>query len=268
MAETARETWDEEASQVYRDIAAVAVPRRAEQIAALLTLAPFGREEAPRLVELACGEGLLGEALLEAFPCATYLGLDGSKSMREHTAGRLARFGSRATVDAFDLFASDWHAKTDGAGLIVSSLCVHHLSDSGKRGLFAALAPRLSPRGALLLADLVQPARAEPLELFAETWNTTVADQSRARIGSDALLKRFLDEAWNHYRTPDPVDQPSRLFDQLLWMREAGLAVVDCFWMNAGHAVYGGYKGTAPATGGVRYADALALARKVLGIAA
>jgi tRNA (cmo5U34)-methyltransferase len=265
MTETARETWDEEASRVYRDIAAVAVPRRAEQIAALLTLVPFGEDEAPRIVELACGEGLLGEALLEAFPRATYLGLDGSESMREHTAKRLARFGGRAGVGAFDIFAADWLARVDGTDVAVSSLCVHHLPDAGKRALFAALAPRLSPRGALLLADLVNPARPEALELFAETWNTTVAEQSRARIGSEALLARFLDEHWNHYRTPDPVDQPSRLFDQLLWMREAGLAVVDCYWMNAGHAVYGGYKAAGGKAGG-RYPEALAIARKVLGI--
>lgn len=263
MTDTARETWDEEASRVYRDIAAVAVPRRAEQLATLLTLAPLAGT-ASRVVELACGEGLLGEALLEAFPAARYLGLDGSDSMRAHAAARLARFGDRAGVAAFDLSAPDWLVRADGADLVVSSLCVHHLDDGGKRALFAALAPRLAPGGALLLADLVDPARAEARELFAETWNATVADQSRARVGSDALLTRFLDEHWNHYRTPDPVDQPSRLFDQLVWLREAGLVVVDCYWMHAGHAVYGGYR-AATSRAGLPYPRAIAIARRALG---
>ena len=63
-----------------------------------------------------------------------------------------------------------------------------------------------------------------------------------ARSGSYELRRRFEAEHWNYYRYPDPVDHPSGLFEQLLWLREAGFAAVDCFWMYAGHAVYGGYK--------------------------
>ena len=29
---------------------------------------------------------------------------------------------------------------------------------------------------------------------------------------------------------------------QLRWLEEAGFSSVDCFWMRAGHAVYGGYR--------------------------
>jgi len=35
---------------------------------------------------------------------------------------------------------------------------------------------------------------------------------------------------------------PYRVFDQLKWLEEAGFSAVDCFWMRAGHAIYGGYK--------------------------
>jgi hypothetical protein len=35
--------WNETDSRIYREIAAVAVPRRDEQIAALVALAPFAR---------------------------------------------------------------------------------------------------------------------------------------------------------------------------------------------------------------------------------
>ena len=41
---------------------------------------------------------------------------------------------------------------------------------------------------------------------------------------------------------PDPADHPSALFHHLVWLKHAGFAVVDCFWMHAGHAVYGGFK--------------------------
>src|SRR5262249_8780270 len=117
--------WSEADSRLYRELAEIAVPRRAEQIAAIVTLTPFACYAEFAIVERACGEGRLAEALLEAYPKARYLGLDGSESMRREAAARLAGFGDRVRIEAFDLFASDWLDRVTGAGLVVSSLCVH-----------------------------------------------------------------------------------------------------------------------------------------------
>ena len=84
----AEATWSEGATEIYRQLAAIAVPRRAEQISALVTLAPFAVSEEFRVVELGCGEGLLTHALLEVFPRATALALDGSANMRAAAARR------------------------------------------------------------------------------------------------------------------------------------------------------------------------------------
>lgn len=234
--------WNEDDSRIYRDIAAVAVPRRDEQIAALIALAPFAAPNEFSIVELACGEGLLAAALLDAYPRARYLGLDGSESMRRETAARIASYAGRAGVAEFDLGSPDWLPRAMGAGLVVSSLCVHHLDGVGKQALFAALYERLAAGGALLLADLVQPPRPEARAWFADSWDRSAKEQSLAHSGSDELRRRFEVEHWNYYRYPDPIDRPSGLFEQLLWLKEAGFAAVDCFWMCAGHAVYGGYK--------------------------
>ena len=52
---------------------------------------------------------------------------------------------------------------------------------------------------------------------------------------------------------------PSPLFDQLAWLSEAGFEPVDCFWLLAGHAVYGGYKNGAKSNGErISYGEALA----------
>jgi tRNA (cmo5U34)-methyltransferase len=234
--------WSEADSRLYRELAEIAVPRRAEQIAAIVTLTPFAPDAEFAIIELACGEGLLGEALLQSFPRARYLGFDGSESMRQETIGRLAGFGGRVRVEAFDLFASDWLGQVTGAGLVVSSLCVHHLDGAGKRALFGALFEQIAPGGALLLADLVEPSRAEGRALFAEAWDRSASEQAASRANGDHLRRLFEAEHWNYYRYPDLADRPSPLFEQLLWLREAGFTDVDCFWMNAGHAIYGGYK--------------------------
>ncbi len=36
-------------------------------------------------------------------------------------------------------------------------------------------------------------------------------------------------------------DQPSRLSDQLRWLTDAGFTGAGCFWMRAGHAIFGGF---------------------------
>src|SRR5690554_5971369 len=124
-----RSTWDEGASAAYRDLADVAVPARAEQLATMLALVPFGREERFTAVELGSGEGILSAALLEAFPGASVLALDGSESMREQTLERLAPHDGRGRVAPFDLLDDDWLEHLQGADLVVSSLVIHHLDD-------------------------------------------------------------------------------------------------------------------------------------------
>ena len=161
--------WSEESSTTYRELATIAVPARAEQVATLLTLIPFARTEAFHTLELGSGEGFLAHALLEAFPQATLLALDGSETMRAAAARRLQPFGSRATVKAFDLFSEEWLSHALNAGVVLSSLCLHHLNAAGKQRLFLRLADLLGARGALLVADLVMPACESVRRLFADT---------------------------------------------------------------------------------------------------
>ncbi len=257
--------WSAENSEVYRQLASVAVPAREEQVATLLSLLPFGRAEAFHVVELASGEGMLSQAILEAFPAATVTALDGEESMRQATAARLSPYGERARVAAFNIMSNDWYGMLDGADVVISSLCVHHLNGEGKRGLFAAVQKRLSARGCLLIADLVLPQREEARNLFAATWDRSARERSIAQTGDAALFDLFARENWNYYTYPDPFDQPSPLFNQLRWLDEAGFAVVDCFWMQAGHAIYGGYQEQAGATGDlIDYETALAIASRAL----
>jgi tRNA (cmo5U34)-methyltransferase len=233
--------WTENDSQVYRVIADVAVPRRGEMMATLVAAVPFRDDEPVKMLELGSGDGRLAEALLTVFPRATLTALDGSESMRRDTSERLALFGDRVRVAAFDVAALDWWDRMFGVDLVVSSLCLHHLNDAKKQYLYKAAAERLSPRGALLIADLVDPQHPASRRLAADQWDAQAKQQADA-LGAPELLRQFIDTRWNHYRFPDEDDQPSALFHQLVWLRHAGFAVVDCCWLNAGHAVFGGFK--------------------------
>jgi trans-aconitate methyltransferase len=233
--------WTEEDSQTYREIADVAVPRRQEMTATLVAAVPFNADEPIKILELGSGDGRLADALLTVFHRATLTALDGSESMRQETSKRLTMFGDRARVAGFDMAALDWWDRMFGADLIVSSLCLHHLNDAKKQYFFKAAAERLSPRGALLVADVIDPQHPASRRLAADRWDAQAKHQADA-LGAPELFRRFVDSQWNYFRFPDENDHPSGLFHQLVWLRHAGFAAVDCCWLDAGHAVFGGFK--------------------------
>jgi tRNA (cmo5U34)-methyltransferase len=244
---TSQTAWDETASALFIDLGPLFVPARMEQIVTLRRLVPARPDEPFRIAELAAGDGRLAQALLAAFPECRYLALDGSERMRAQLLETLAPFGKRVDVRDFDIGAADWR-KTLPKRLrcIISSLCVHHLDGQGKRQLFADMAARLEPGGALLLADIVEPRNPTIANLYSDQYDELVRAESLSQLGDLSGYEQFRDTHWNFFRydygNPGSGDRPSPLFDQLLWMREAGLHDVDCFWLRAGHAIYGGWK--------------------------
>src|SRR5437867_2523366 len=200
-------SWTEEDSAIYLAIAPVAVPRRDKMIAALVAAAPFDADRSLKILELGSGDGRLAAALLTRFTNATLTALDGSASMRKETGGRLNAFGDRARVAAFDVASLDWWDRMFGVDLIVSSLCLHHLNDAKKQYLYKAAAERLNGGGALLIADPIDPQHPAARAAAADRWDA-LAKQQADEIGAPDLFARFVDERWNHFRFPDPIDQP------------------------------------------------------------
>lgn len=233
-------TWSEADSATFLALAPVAVPRRSEMIAAVVSAAPFDPDRPITIIDLGAGDGVLSAALLARFPAATLTALDGSESMRAAASARLASFGDRARVAAFDLAALAWWDRMFGAHLVVSSLCLHHLNDAKKQYLYKAAADRIAAGGALLVADLVDPQHAAARALAADRWDALARAQADA-LGAPELAERFAHERWNWFRYPDSADQPSALLHHLVWLRHAGFASVDCLWLDAGHAVFGGF---------------------------
>jgi tRNA (cmo5U34)-methyltransferase len=234
--------WDETDSREFIDLGRFFVPDREEQIAAVLGMIPDPGEGL--LVDLCCGEGLLSRALRERFPRARVLAMDLSPAMLEQARAALAGHGDRFTTQAFDLADRSWRTFPEPVHAFVSSLAIHHLDGAGKRQLFADLAAALIPGGVLVIADLVEPATAAARELAARAWDDAVRRRSQELAGHPGPWEKFRAERWNFYADPepDPIDQPSRLLDQLRWLEAAGLAAVDVYWMKAGHAVFGGVR--------------------------
>lgn len=242
MSDSSRE-WEEESSVEFLELGDVITPSRQEGIDLVASLVPADMGEQFSVVDLACGAGSLTEAVLHRFPNCHVLALDGSSTMRGVAAQRVAQYAERVRFADFDLRDRAWLGGTpEDVRCFVSSLAIHHLNGPEKQTLFRALTAALPPGGGILILDLVQPVNERVCNAYAAAWDSIVQQQSLEQTGSSASYERFRD-GWNHYRDPDEeFDHPSGLFEQLGWLREAGLSQVDCFWLRAGHAIYGGYR--------------------------
>jgi tRNA (cmo5U34)-methyltransferase len=196
------------------------------------------------VVELCCGEGLLAEALLERSPTCTVIGLDGSAGMLQRAQERLAAYEARFQARQFDLAETSWRETAQAVQAVVTSMAVHHLDGPQKQALFRDVYRMVTDGGAFVIADIIQTAHSLGQGLAAKAWDEAVRERSLELDGNTAAFDFFTREGWNTHRylDPDDIDKPSRLFDQLKWLEQAGFADVDVHWMRAGHAVFGGRK--------------------------
>jgi tRNA (cmo5U34)-methyltransferase len=232
--------WSEGDSAHFLEYGRFYVPQRERQMALVAALVP-PLPGARTVIDLCCGEGLLSAAVLAVHPDGTLLGLDGSPAMRAAAERRLATFGSRFATAPCDLHALELPA-TEPLRAIVSSLALHHVPHAAKPALYRRLREALAPGGALLVADLYRPASDAGRAAAAEAWDEAVRRADAEAGAAGAAWERFVADRWNWFRHPDEVDHPAPLADELDWLRAAGLAGVDVFWADAGHAVYGGFR--------------------------
>ena len=264
--------WSEEDSIDYLAMAEVAVPHRAEHMAVMLSQVSYSPEAEFRFIDLGCGRGELSAALLTAFPNSQCVAIDPSQEMRLAASELLSAFGERVKVEDFDMTTDGWHHHLDGAGLVVSSLAIHHLSDESKRRLFESVARLSAPDGAMIYFDMVAPSRPEGWQMQADSYQRIIREQAERITNGDAILVRMESEKWNVFKDPVPDEELiAPLPDQIVWLRDAGFAYADCFWLVAGHAVIGAYNSEWPgepyeaASPGVSYEDALAVTREIVG---
>jgi tRNA (cmo5U34)-methyltransferase len=234
--------WDEAASATFIDYGRYFVPDREVQMHTICELLPTTKD--PFVVmELAHGEGLLAEMILERFPQATVHGYDISAEMRQTAVKKLTRFGDRFQTHYFDLPAQTWRSPDFRPQAVVTSLTVHHLDGAGKQRLFADMYRILAADGTLIIADLIEPVSALGNKVAATSWDTAVKERAQQLVGTENVFAEFEKLEWNLFRYPDPeVDKPSPLLAQLKWIEQAGFTAVDVYWLRAGHAIFGGYK--------------------------
>jgi len=97
--------------------------------------------------------------------------------------------------------------------------------------------------GILVIADIIEPTKPIGFDIASGHWDDFIRKKSKEK-NNDIAHQKFLDGHWNYFDYPgeDPIDKPSSIVCQLKWLESSGFSKVDVFWMNAGHAIFGGWK--------------------------
>jgi tRNA (cmo5U34)-methyltransferase len=205
---------------------------RAAHMRFMARLLPFGEQEPFTFLDLGAGTGAASRAVLEQHPAATAVLADFSAAMMSAGEREMAPYAGRYRYAEFDMTTGDWPASIPAAlDAVVSSMCVHHLTDERKQGLFAEILGRLVPGGWYLNYDPVQA----PDPVVEAAWER-VNDLDNPGAASKRLNRTPQEQArWdNHVRYMIPLSP------QLGYLRSAGFEGIDVYWKNLENVIYGG----------------------------
>jgi SAM-dependent methyltransferase len=191
-------------------------------------------------LDIGCGDGILGRAVLAEHPEVNGVFLDFSEHMIEAAKQKA---GNRRTVFVVqDLAANDWtqsvndHAPFD---LVLSGLAIHHLADERKRQLYREIFDLLKPGGLFLNLEHVAPHSDWAKQAFDDLFIDSLWSHHRKQGGT----KSRDDIAKEWYHRPDKSENIlATVEDQCRWLQEIGYVDVDCFFKIFDLALFGGRK--------------------------
>ncbi|MBO0893333.1 MAG: class I SAM-dependent methyltransferase [Acidimicrobiales bacterium] len=231
-----------ESAEVVDTWVAAAGERDAKRLAQwqlMAHLLPFEEDDAFLAADLGAGIGAAARAILATYPKARVILTDFSSKMIEEGTRALQTYEGRFEYVRFDMEHEEWPpGLPSGLDAVVTSMCVHHLSDERKQALFGEIHGHLAPGGWYLNYD---PVRADD-PVVEEAWR-----RAGDRLDPEAAHKREhlspLEQARheNHVRHMVPLER------QVGFLRAAGFEAVDVFWKHLENVIYGGRR--PPASG-------------------
>ena len=234
--------WQTEAlSTSFLENVRSAIPLRSTQIEVILKLIKLWNPDVKKVMDLGCGDGILGRCLLEKYPSIELFSLDFSDTMLDAARNNLGH------ADSVKFFKADfstllWQETTSTLGkldLVISGFAIHHLSDQRKKEVYQEINDLLNPGGLFLNLEHVSSTTQEVETVFDDCF---VDSLHSYHLKTNAQAKRET-IADNYYNRPDKIENILAPVDvQCEWLREIGYQDVDCYFKFFELALFGGRK--------------------------
>lgn len=218
-----------------------AIPGAELQLAVLRKIVQLWVPSSTRILDLGCGDGILGRMLLDAFPSANAIFADFSDPMLDAVCAKL-NGNPRATVVKADFSSREWLEPIKSQipfDIVVSGYSIHHQPDERKKRLYAEIYNILSPDGVFLNLEHTASLSKAGEQLFDEFF----LDHLHAyhRISEPEKTRESI--AGFYYNRADKKENLlTQVNMQCQWLRDIGFQDVDCFFKIFELALFGGRK--------------------------
>ncbi len=215
------------------------IPFGADQIEIALRVASAWQPAPRRILDLGCGDGIVGAAARRLWPNAQITLLDFSPAMLQAARERFAGAPDVTLIEA-DFGQPQW-LETSGIDasfdVILSAYAIHHQEDDRKHSLYADLFGLLTPGGVFINIEHVSSATPAIARINDALFVDTIEQHQRS-IGStdsrDEIARRY------YFRPDKAANRLAPVEQQLAWLREIGFTDVDCYFKVMELAVFGG----------------------------
>ena len=219
-----------------------AIPLAQEQLGVMMSILKSRTEPIENFLDLGCGDGILGAAILAEYPSAHGVLADFSEPMLEQARESLKDYASQLAFENLDYGDKAWVNRIQVRGpfdAIVSGYSIHHQPDIRKREIYQEIYSLLKPNRWFVNIEHVSSASSLNVDLFEKHYTS-----ARYAIEIQNGGTRTLQEIEHEYKTrPDKAANilaPVEL--QCDWLRDIGYQDVDCFMRIYELAVFGGRK--------------------------
>jgi SAM-dependent methyltransferase len=229
-------------SKRYLDGVRGAIPLADYQIQTILAIIRKTEPEVRAFLDLGCGDGILGRAILSEYPEATGVFLDFSDAMIEAARQKIPKTSGKLFFVTADYGDPSWIksvSRYGGFDVIVSGLSIHHQKDERKREIYEEIFNLLAPGGLFLNLEHV----ASPSPFLQHLHEEIFIDSLYTYHHTLDSTKTREEIARNHYNNPLHEANILTLVDtQCSWLREIGFKEVDCYLKIFEVALFGGMK--------------------------
>ena len=218
-----------------------AIPFAAEQLDIMVRLLGVADRPVKTFIDLGCGGGALGAAILDRYSDARGIFVDFSPAMLDAARESLDN-NARASFLNLDYGLPEWTASVQADGpfdAIVSGYSIHHQPDARKQSLYAEIFDLLAPGGVFVNIEHVSPTSPLSQRLFEEHIIDNLVANEQRDGGSrtrEELAHLFHSREDREANILAPID------DQLRWLCDIGFTDADCHFKLYELAILAGSK--------------------------
>jgi len=219
-----------------------AIPFASQQIELVVFLLEHSGAEIVSFLDLGCGDGVLGRALLAKWPEAKGVFLDFSETMIAAAKRKLESAPHQSSFLVQDYGQPEWvRSVTDKAPFdaVISGFSIHHQPDERKQAIYREVFELLSPGGWFLNLEHVASASPAVGRIF-DAYFIEALCQYHQRLGTAKTREEIASE---YCHRPDKASNIlAPVEEQCQWLNRIGFADVDCYFKILELALFGGKK--------------------------